>query len=731
MPADASKPGSCRAARRLCCLVVAAVIVILVAPGAGAEPAPSAPTLRVNRVDVRRAPSVDLVVTPPRALSLLSLQAADVTVTEAGQVRPAQIARLRDADLAVAIVVNLAGSDDEVRAARGAALELIRRLPVASPMTVLGTGSSADAKAPALSTDKSAILDQLALLTQGSRPVAGAVRDAAGTVLAGGSTRPTVVVVSGAALADPLALSAAASQGPKWRKPALYLAAAGGAAIADSSTLNGGAPVTVERPSQLIGATDQITTELSSQYGVSFRSGQPAPSTVNIAVTRTGVAAQTTFTLPAAAPSGSVPAPAPERPAAGTPVPARSGGPSGVRTAAMVLIALVLLAVGAVLVIVARRREATGSPAPATAATPSAAAVAATPIAARPSAAPRPAAVSTSPAKAPSLHGTTTASARAADEGLERLGAQLANLPAGFPLDALVVRQVVGNAASAGSTLTVAGAFRDLNALPAEMNGSAWVPRWTQAMWSGFGQARGDGLSSALLARVATDVGSRNPDGGEVRPSEALVTRLGALPGSGPGPAMCAALAYQAVVSEWSDPMRGELLGRFSVVFSLASDGALRQPVLDISEHLGRRPGGTSNGNGAPPAANAGSEATPLVPVLDAISAASAQAAARLSALEGLREKWHKNAAADRDRAPEAVDAILANPIVTVVGLARRLDMSQAVAEAHIAAFETSRFLRPIGSSSHTPYWVAPAALAIVADDLGAPPRPLAHTTRS
>ncbi len=714
------RPGRPLHRRRL--VLVAVLVVVVLAPRAGADPPPSAPILRVNRIDVRRSPAIDLVVTPPRELSLLTLQAADLTVSEAGQQRPAQVTRLPDADLDIAIVVNLAGGTADVRATRGAALELLRRLPIASRTTVVATGGSA---APAaLTADKSATIDELALLREGSRPLSDAVRQAGGTVLAGGRPRPTVVVVSGAAVADPVGLSGAVAQGPKWRRPALYLATAGSAAVTDPSPFNGGMPVTVARASQLIGATDQINTELSSQYLVSFRSGRSSPN-VTVAVARAGVAAQTTVALPAGASPGSGPASARGRP----PVPLPRGG-STLPTRTLALVAVALLVAGALLVMVRGRRRPDRSVRPAPAPGPPVAAVPASPADTTAGVA-AVGAVATTATPPPRVDDRTTASVRAGDKGLEQLAARLASLPDGFPLDALVVREVVGNATAAGSTLTVAGAFRDLNSLSAEMNGSAWVPLWVEAMWSGFEQARGHGLSAALLAHVGDEVGSASADGGEVQPPEGLAARLAAIDASGRSPALRAALAYQAVASDWPDPESAELLARFSIVFSLAGDGALHQPVLDVSEHLGPPRGGAHDGNAEAAGGRVGSEEAALVPVLDAISAASALAVERVSSLEALRRKWHANSAAERHRARDVVDAILANPIVTVAGLVRQLHMSPSTAEAHIAAFEACRLLRPIGLSSRTPYWVAPAALAIVADDPLAPPRSLAHTTRS
>lgn len=772
-------PGECRRAGLVAVSLVALLSVAWSpalaagAPGTGSERALDASgNLRINTVDGHAFPTIDLVVTPPPMLSLLTLEPADITVTESGRLLPASVSRLRDQDLAVAVVVDLGGDAQQVKATRGAAVEILRRLPPGSRMAVVATGQDPRVAA-SLTADKSIALEGLAHLTgddRGSLPKAlgRAVRQ-----LGSAPVRPAVLVISGRRLtAKPAELEGAAGGAP------LYIATpgAGTAPAPDTSVEStGGRTIVVDRPSELIGAIDEISAELGNQYRITYRSAEARPGPATVSLIGAGITARAVVTLPPAVG-------APTRSADRRPVPAaRQLGPHGAATDLTWVVASVLLALAALVALVFLRRR---SAVPATVAAgppmglPSPALALSTTLP-RPAPPARPADAEPWPqdpiaepatpepapptAPAPSRERATTASrapvvppsptganlggrrspetgddpgqrppgathqaevaafiaaASRADAALQGLESQLQALPDGFPLTGFVLREVVRSAAVDGSRCDLRKAFRDLAGVGGHTESLSLVQSGLAMTETGFAAAAGGRLDVSLLAELATRLQCDGTAPPAALPA-GLLDQVDALPEA--GPSARAALAFLAIETSWPDPVARGPLSRLMPMLSLARDGALSQPVLDTSAALSAlvvEPDAAGGGGGVPRRSS-----TRLVMVLAAIEEQSIRTSVRLAEADELRSEWIEAlTAGPQSSAPGLVDVILANPIVSARRVMDAVGVTNQGALNLIRCFESKRWVNLLGSFGRgdRKYWVAPTVLGLLETDRNA-----------
>ncbi len=775
-----------------------AVFVALAATGGpvGAG-APDDDEVRVTRVASATPGGVSLLVTPPRDLSLLDLGPSDITVQDADGEVPAEVVPQLGANLDVAIVVDLGQTEDDARAVLGATDELVRTMPPEARLALVSSATGPSVKVP-LGDDRPALLDAVAGLERSDEgDLIDQVVSGVFVLESGTGSRSALIVISPEPVDDAFSLQAVTTEAVS--SPAVYVAATGpGSDEVDRVvTGTGGTAVVVDRPEQLIGATDQITSDLGSQYRVDFPKPTSGPTEVSVRVAKAGIEATASIDL--ADPEPSEPrAPAQEGgDAAAAAGPARapgqepdvgSKGPSvvliGVLAALVgVLIAGVgLVANGTIDVNFGRRgkgddpepdprpaRAAAGVPGPARSlAAPAPASIGARPELPPTSAVvPSPAELTSGPPpladhppatiglRAPqeTRNGTTIepghdgtidlstssrestepapldadllSAADRADRALDELRTAMGSLPEGFPLDGFVLREAVASVTHDGAEVSLRDMFRSRCTSDREITPLAPdVERLIEAMAWGLDQATnhhlGRGVLTGLLDRRAPDSrrqalrdrhGDTVPAPSVARSVDAAIDMRGLA-----SPALRAALARQIVATGWPDEASREWLARASVSLSLARDGSLTQPVIDV-------------GVVAPVMALHGSAPErPEAPVRDtlrALAVSSTTTRGRLDDLIGLRASYMDTLANSRpSRAPAAINVMMANPVITAQFVADEIGLSHQGALNLIRRFERDGWLRHDGSAGRggRKYWIAPDVLSIFAADLPSTP---------
>lgn len=301
------------------------------------------------------------------------------------------------------------------------------------------------------------------------------------------------------------------------------------------------------------------------------------------------------------------------------------------------------------------------------------------------------------------------AAARRADLELAELDGQLWDRPDAFPLDGLVLRGAVLSAGDGETGASPWQVFRHRGGDDvAAASSASSVERAIDALCWAFRQAASGRLDMALLADLAT------------RRTGRPLRRVGDVdlaPASADGsPSLRAALVRQSVqTAAWVDEADKRWLGRSAALLSLARDGALSAPVLELGHHshdaavaTGRDEEGHGPGS--------------LASTVDAIATASGESRARLGRLTQVRASGL--AATDGSAQSTAlVDLVCANPIITVAFAADRLGTSSEAALDLIDGLEAEQWLHGMGSFGDLglQYWVAPGALSALEDDLRAP----------
>ena len=342
--------------RAIVALMVALTGMFIVGgPAWGQASTPDPTATRVVQTSPAGPDQVGLLVSPPRALSLLDLDAGNITVRDADGPVPAKVERLASNQLDVIVAIDIGSSEQESMAALGAADELVRTLPADAQVGVTATTSDPGDAVP-LTNDRPALLAAIARL-EGfrGRGLAEAVSDGVDELQSGAGSRDTVIAISAGSVVDAAGLRTALDQSDV--EPALYLAAAGSISsdVEQVAEGTGGLAVPVDRPGLLIGATDDISSELGSQYRLDLAAPTDPGEELTVQVAANDVEEQATVTLAGgpAEPSGAAEPPTsrPEVAAPPPPVlpaaPASGGGRGGLLESPAVLAVIAAFALAA------------------------------------------------------------------------------------------------------------------------------------------------------------------------------------------------------------------------------------------------------------------------------------------------------------------------------------------------------------------------------------------------
>lgn len=291
--------------------------------------------------------------------------------------------------------------------------------------------------------------------------------------------------------------------------------------------------------------------------------------------------------------------------------------------------------------------------------------------------------------------------ARRADLELSDLEDRLWARPDAFPLDGLVLRGAVLSSDDGHLGASPWQLFRHrVDDETPDVSPTAPVERAIDALCWAFRRASAGRLDQPLLAELlARRTGRPLPADVQVVPEQAAATR---------SPSLRAALVRQSVEASLAvaDEDR-RWLGRCAALLSLARDGALSAPILELAE--GRPDGSPSE-----------TAPDPVRGTVEVIATAAGESRARLDRLIQVRVAGLAAAAGAAPRPSSAlVDLVCANPIITAAFAAERLGVSGDAGLELIERLEAAQWLHRVGpfGAGGLDYWVAPGALSALEDD--------------
>jgi Fic family protein len=157
-------------------------------------------------------------------------------------------------------------------------------------------------------------------------------------------------------------------------------------------------------------------------------------------------------------------------------------------------------------------------------------------------------------------------------------------------------------------------------------------------------------------------------------------------------------------------------LGRLLAVFYLVQQELLPQPLLYLSAYFEQHRGDYYDQLQA--VREKGQLEEWLQFFLTAVAEQATDAVERAERLADLREKYRRDLASTRSRAPEVVELLMANPFVTVRNVQDGLGVTQPGALNLLRGIEDLGWLREEGTIGRggRMVWVAPEILAVIAD---------------
>ena len=286
--------------------ILAALIAgLLVLGGSVPAGAQTEGELRIEAVDARAYPTIDVLITPPP--ELYGVVPDSVALLENGSSRPATVGLLAAHPLEVLLVVDTSGSmrGAPLDAARVAAAEFLESLPPTTRTAVMGF-----AAAPHLAqgfsedpADAEAALRSLA--AGGETALYNAVVQALETLEAAGEGRPFIVLLSdGGDTVSNIALADAVAhlEGSNVRFYAVELQTdeSDPAALQALADVGAGRVVSAGDPGALAAMYEQIASELVNQLVVTYTSAAGGPTELAITITHGATSASVTasITLP-------------------------------------------------------------------------------------------------------------------------------------------------------------------------------------------------------------------------------------------------------------------------------------------------------------------------------------------------------------------------------------------------------------------------------------------------
>jgi tight adherence protein B len=293
--------------------LIAGLVAVAAGLPAGAQEGTS---LRIEAVDARSFPQIEVLVTPPA--SLYGEVPDSVVVTENGLNRPATASLLTAFPLNVLLVVDTSGSmrGEPLEAAKEAAAGFLEALPPTTRTAVMGFSATPGSASEFSEDPADAAAALRALQASGETALYDAVAAALDVVATAGEGRPFIVLLSdGGDTASTLALEDAVErlgdsdarlyavelQSDEFDPAPLHAIAEAGA----------GRVVSAEDPAALAATYDLIASELVNQLIVAYRSASGGPTQVAIAISHQGVsaAAAASVTLPGTSPTTTTTAP--------------------------------------------------------------------------------------------------------------------------------------------------------------------------------------------------------------------------------------------------------------------------------------------------------------------------------------------------------------------------------------------------------------------------------------
>lgn len=300
--------------------------------------------LVVSKVDTTSYPQVAMIVAPPRLLAPRDLTADAFTVKENGESRPVNVARLPNAGLQVVLVLDPSVPPAVFRAAQGAALDFVLRLPLGTRVALISAGAPPEVTLPSTLDLEAAPRAVGNLTPRRGRAIYDAVRRAGAEFSPADQARHAVVVFTGGRdTSSSTALHALerrlTSSGTSLYSVELSNGDSGGA-LATVAADAGGHSVKVAS-TELVGAYQRVADVLLNQYRVSFEARSRGRASLTIEVAADGIGGESTLGVQLTAPEAP---PRPTRPVASS---ERGGGRAVAEPlAAGLTIAMALLAGG-------------------------------------------------------------------------------------------------------------------------------------------------------------------------------------------------------------------------------------------------------------------------------------------------------------------------------------------------------------------------------------------------
>ena len=304
---------------------LAGLALLAAAPAAAAR---QQAELRIEAVDARAFPAVEVLVTPPA--SLYGSVPDTVVLLENGWIRPATVSLLAAQPLQVLLVVDTSGSmrGAPLEAAKAAAAGFLAALPPTTRTAVMGF-AAVPGEAGDFSEDPAdAAADLARLQAGGETALYDAVTAALDAVEADGQGRPFIVLLSdGGDTASTLALADAVDRlqasAVRFYAVELQTEERDPASLQALAEVGAGRVVPAADPAGLAAVYDLIAAELVNQLVVGYTSASGGPTDLTITVAHRGVSATATasITLPGSpvTPSTTTPASTTTRPDAGDP----------------------------------------------------------------------------------------------------------------------------------------------------------------------------------------------------------------------------------------------------------------------------------------------------------------------------------------------------------------------------------------------------------------------------
>jgi tight adherence protein B len=286
--------------------ILAALIAgLLVLGGSAPAGAQTEGELRIEAVDARAYPTIDVLITPPP--ELYGVVPDSVALLENGSNRPATVSLLAAHPLEVLLVVDTSGSmrGAPLDAARVAAAEFLESLPPTTRTAVMGF-----AAVPHLAQDFSedpadadAALQSLA--AGGETALYNAVVQALETLEAAGEGRPFIVLLSdGGDTASTIALADAVARleasNVRFYAVELQTDESDPAALQALADVGAGRVVSAEDPGALAAMYEQVASELVNQLVATYTSAADGPTELAITITHGAISASVaaSITLP-------------------------------------------------------------------------------------------------------------------------------------------------------------------------------------------------------------------------------------------------------------------------------------------------------------------------------------------------------------------------------------------------------------------------------------------------